>query len=250
MDNSRVSATTTMTTVMSYDVDVTAKRVSDKFNFSPMEKQNLVEEEYIESETESEETESEVGDGSESETESESEGEVEDGREYRGLEDVEEPEPEPEWDVDSFDGREYESDREIRDSFANENDYMEYRQERIQALEDRGFLPDPFNFIGAIQNLDGPAYGNMTNREYLAGLASMCVKKLNEVKGKTVEFDSIVRATTNAGGASWKLYITFMAREYPSGPLVEYQAKAMNFVGQSRDPVPILCRPAPIKPFI
>ncbi|XP_010492645.1 PREDICTED: uncharacterized protein LOC104769999 [Camelina sativa] len=218
-----------MTTVMSCDVDVTTKRDSDKFNFSPMEKENLYEED-TESESESEETESE-GDGS-----------VTVGK-YIGLEDMEEPEPE--WDVDSFDGREYESDAEIRDSFANENDYMEYREERIQALEDRGFLPDPFNYIGAIQNLDGPAYGNMTNREYLAGLASMCVKKLNEVKGKTVEFDSIVRATTNAGGASWKLYITFMAREYPNGPLLEYQVKAMDFVGDSRPPFPILCRPAP-----
>ncbi|XP_019097863.1 PREDICTED: uncharacterized protein LOC104770002 [Camelina sativa] len=216
--------------------DVMVKRASasvdDKLNLLPMKKQKL-DEGYFESEFETE-------------TESESEGEVEDGMDYRGLEDVEETEPE--WDVDSFDGREYESDAEIRDSFANENDYMEYREERIQALEDRGFLPDPFNYIGAIQNLDGPAYGNMTNREYLAGLASMCVKKLNEVKGKTVEFDSIVRATRNAGGASWT--ISFMAREYPSGPLLEYQAKAMNFVGQSRDPVPILCRPAPIKPFI
>ncbi|XP_010492646.1 PREDICTED: uncharacterized protein LOC104770001 [Camelina sativa] len=220
-----------ITTMISCDVmDKRASAsVEDKLNLLPMKKQKL-DEGYFETETETE-------------TESESEGEVEDGMDYRGLEDVEESEPE--WDVDSFDGREYESDAEIRDSFANENDYMEYREERIQALEDRGFLPDPFNYIGAIQNLDGPAYGNMTNREYLAGLASMCVKKLNEVKGKTVEFDSIVRATTNAGGASWKLYITFMAREYPSGPLVEYQAKAMNFVGQSRDPVPILCRPAP-----
>ncbi|XP_010495243.1 PREDICTED: uncharacterized protein LOC104772310 [Camelina sativa] len=219
-----------MTTVMSCDVDVTAKIDSEKFNFSPMEKENLDEEDTeSESETESEETESE-GDGS-----------VTVGK-YRGLEDVEEPEPE--WDVDSFDGREYESDPEIRDSFANENDYMEYREETIQALEDR--VPkDPFNFIGAIQNLDGPAYENMTNREYLAGLVSMSVKKLNEVKGKTVEFVRIVRATTNAGGASWKLYITFMAREYPNGPLLEYQAKAMDFVGDSRPPFPILCRPSP-----
>jgi len=59
-----------------------------------------------------------------------------------------------------------------------------------------------------------------------------------------VEFVSFVRATTTGGGASWKVYITFMAREYPNGPLMEYQAKAMDFVGD-RSPVPILCRPAP-----
>ncbi|EOA21449.1 hypothetical protein CARUB_v10001832mg [Capsella rubella] len=187
----------------------------------------------------------------ESETESEDdgvfEGEVGDGRvpygKYIGLDDT--VEPEPEWDVDSFDGREYESDPEIRGSFANENAYLEYREYRIQALKNPGFLPDPFNFIGAIQDLDEPAFSNMTYREYLADLASLCVKKLNDYKGNTVEFVSIVRATTNGGGPRWNLYITFMAREYPNGPLVEYQAKAMNFAGQSRPPFPILCRPAP-----
>ncbi|KAG7602543.1 hypothetical protein AtNW77_Chr5g0101111 [Arabidopsis thaliana] len=182
----------------------------------------------------------------ETESESESEREVGDGSvtcgDYKVIEDL--PKPDPEWDVDSFDGLEYESDPELRARFANDNAYMEYREVRIQALENRGFLPDPFNFIDAIQNLDGPAYDNMTNREYLAGRASSCVKKLNDLKAKTVEFVSIVRATTTGGGASWKVYITFMAREYPNGPLMEYQAKAMDFVGD-RSPVPILCRPAP-----
>lgn len=59
-----------------------------------------------------------------------------------------------------------------------------------------------------------------------------------------MEFVSVVRANMSGGGR-WKLYITFMAREYPNGPLVEYQAKAMDFAGESQPPLPILCRPAP-----
>ncbi|KAF2613943.1 hypothetical protein F2Q70_00007531 [Brassica cretica] len=60
-------------------------------------------------------------------------------------------------------------------------------------------------------------------------------------KGTTVKFLSIVRGNLKVGGG-WKLYINFMAREYPNGPLVEYQAKAMDFGG--KPPFPILCRPA------
>uniref|UniRef100_A0A0D2ZY31 Uncharacterized protein n=1 Tax=Brassica oleracea var. oleracea TaxID=109376 RepID=A0A0D2ZY31_BRAOL len=66
-------------------------------------------------------------------------------------------------------------------------------------------------------------FRNMTTREYLTDIASLCVKKLNEEK----------------------LYITFMAREYPDGSLVEYQAKAMDFAGGVEPPFSILCRPAP-----
>ncbi|KAF2611461.1 hypothetical protein F2Q70_00007529 [Brassica cretica] len=81
----------------------------------------------------------------------------------------------------------------------------------------------------------------MTSREYFADIASLCVKKLNEEKGTTVECVSIVRGNLKVGGG-WKLYITFIAREYPNGPHVEYQAKAMDFGG--KPPFPILCRPA------
>jgi len=58
-----------------------------------------------------------------------------------------------------------------------------------------------------------------------------------------VEVVSIVRGNLKPGGG-YKLYITFMAREYPDGPLVEYQAKAMDFAGGRKPPFPILCRPA------
>jgi len=75
----------------------------------------------------------------ETESESESEREVGDGSvtcgDYKVIEDL--PKPDPEWDVDSFDGLEYESDPELRARFANDNAYMEYREVRIQALENR-----------------------------------------------------------------------------------------------------------------
>jgi len=78
-------------------------------------------------------------DDGDTETEGESESEVGDGSvtygDYKVIEDL--PKPDPEWDVDSFDGLEYESDPELRARFANDNAYMEYREVRIQALENR-----------------------------------------------------------------------------------------------------------------
>ncbi|CAH8372555.1 unnamed protein product [Eruca vesicaria subsp. sativa] len=149
--------------------------------------------------------------------------------------------PEPEWDVDSFDGYEC-YDSEDRKSFSDE-EYEEFRQFKIQAWKNRGFFEeDPFRFIFPLTDLEEP-WIDMTTREYLAYIASLCVKKLNEEKGSTVEVVCIVRGNLKVGGG-WKLYITFMAREFPSGPLVEYQAKAMDFAGGKKPPFPILCRPA------
>ena len=63
----------------------------------------------------------------------------------------------------------------------------------------------------------------------------------------SVEVVSIVRGNLKPGGG-WKLYITFMAREYPDGPIVEYQAKAVDYAGHKIPPFPILCRPASCMP--
>lgn len=61
-------------------------------------------------------------------------------------------------------------------------------------------------------------------------------------KGCNVEFVEVVRGN-HSGAPRTKSYITFMAREKPDGPLVEYQAKGMlTFDGKRH---PILCRPAP-----
>ncbi|XP_056861668.1 uncharacterized protein LOC130509543 [Raphanus sativus] len=151
--------------------------------------------------------------------------------------------PEPEWDVDSFDGYEF-YDPEDRKSFSNDEEYKEFSEFKIQAWKNKGFYEeDPFRSIFPLTDLE-QRFRNMTTREYLADIASLCVKKLNEEKGTTVELESIVRANLKAGGG-WKLYITFTAREYPDGSLVEYQAKAMDFAGGEEPPFPILCRPAP-----
>ncbi|KAJ4910744.1 Cystatin/monellin superfamily protein [Raphanus sativus] len=151
--------------------------------------------------------------------------------------------PEPEWDKDSFDGYEY-FNPEDRKTFSDEEEYKEFRDFKIQAWKNGGFFEeDPFRSIFPLPDLEQP-FRNMTTREYLADIVSLCVNKLNEVKGSTVEFASIVRGNLKAGDG-WKLYITFMAREYPSGPLKEYQAKAMDFAGGQEPPFPILCRPAP-----
>ncbi|CAA7033062.1 unnamed protein product [Microthlaspi erraticum] len=138
------------------------------------------------------------------------------------------PEKEPQWDVDSYDGRDYESDPEYHNFYPDEDDYKEFRRLRIETLACKGFSPDYLLGIYPFGCLDYPLGNNRTNRDLLTELASLCVKKLNEDKGKAVELDSIVSATVS-GGARWKIYITFMAREYQNGPLVEYQAKVMRY---------------------
>ncbi|CAD5327039.1 unnamed protein product [Arabidopsis thaliana] len=67
-------------------------------------------------------------------------------------------------------------------------------------------------------------------------------RQMIESKESNVELVEIVRGYYRAGPRS-KSYITFMAREKPDGPLVEYQAKCMVTLDRKRHP--ILCRPAP-----
>ncbi|CAN6974991.1 unnamed protein product [Brassica oleracea var. botrytis] len=87
--------------------------------------------------------------------------------------------PEPEWDKDSFDGYEC-YDPEDRKSFSNDEEYEEFREFKFQAWKNK------------------QRFRNMTTREYLTDIASLCVKKLNEEKGTSVEFVSIVRGNLKA----------------------------------------------------
>lgn len=55
----------------------------------------------------------------------------------------------PQWDVDSYDGREYESDPEDRKLFSDDEEYEKYRRERRRAFDSKVidcfiFLPDSF----------------------------------------------------------------------------------------------------------
>ncbi|CAN6975017.1 unnamed protein product [Brassica oleracea var. botrytis] len=156
---------------------------------------------------------------------------------YSNLQD-----PEPEWDKDSYDGYELEFDPDGREGFSSDKAYAEFRDYKTKAFENRGFLEDPFRSIYPIRDLDD-LWTTTTKRQYLTDIASLCVKKLNDEKGMSVEVVSIVRGNLKPGGG-WKLYITFMAREYPDGPIVEYQAKAVDYAGHKIPPFPILCRPA------
>jgi len=122
-------------------------------------------------------------------------------------------------------------------------------------------------------DLDGKMDGYNSTRDFMAELANVCVKKHNETKvsekfcfvfflryefwfldlflsfiyfsqGTTLELVNVARVTAR-GAATWRLYITFMAREFSDGPLVEYQAKVIVFLGDEERPVPVLCRPSP-----
>ncbi|CAL9230612.1 unnamed protein product [Arabidopsis halleri] len=220
----------------SMDVE-TAKRAStaEDESASPLTKKTKVEEE-----------EDKEDDG---DTEDDGDYDSDDGYTvFRGMRFKYVPEKEPEWDVDSYDGRECESDPEDRKHFTSEDMYNEYRLDKREIFESKGFIPDYANGIYPFGDLEASAGENRTNRDELTHLASLCFKKLNEYKGKCVELVSIERATVS-GGARWKIYITCMAREYENGPLVEYQAKVMRYAGNYEPPFPILCRPSP-KPTI
>ncbi|AED92384.1 putative protein [Arabidopsis thaliana] len=155
-------------------------------------------------------------------------------------------ETEPEWDVDSFDGHEFKINPRVRQMYRSQELYDKYYNNRLKAFENKGFLSDHLNGIYDVY-LDEKMDGYNSTRDFMAELANVCVKKHNETKGNTLELVNVVRATER-GAATWRLYITFMAREFPDGPLVEYQAKVIKFLGV-KDPFPVLCRAAP-KPGI
>ncbi|XP_033131927.1 uncharacterized protein LOC117126859 [Brassica rapa] len=104
-----------------------------------------------------------------------------------------------------------EEETEDRKIFSDDEEYKVFRDFKIQAWKNRVFFEeDPFRSIFPLTDLEEP-WIDMTTREYLESIVSLCVKKLNEEK-------------------------------HPDGPLMEYQAKAMDFGG--KPPFPILCRPA------
>ncbi|XP_010464108.1 PREDICTED: uncharacterized protein LOC104744716 [Camelina sativa] len=205
----------------------------------------------------------ESGDGNEEsgdEAEESGDGDEEsgDGDEESGEDDYVDPDDEllhptwwkvPEWDVDSFDGLEYDSS-EYKDEFPDEEDEKEWRRFKRQLIENKGFYVEPelwsmYNYSDykVVPNLDLDAGFDQTYGEYFAEMACLCVKKYNEDKGSNVEFVEVVRGIFTSGSRS-KSYITFMAKEKPDGPLVEYQAKVWSTVIQNEN-YPILCRPAP-----
>ncbi|XP_019097367.1 PREDICTED: uncharacterized protein LOC104772074 [Camelina sativa] len=151
---------------------------------------------------------------------------------------------EPEWGYDSFDGREFKINPRIRKLSPNQELYDIYYNNRLKAFESKGFLPDPSVGIYElnIERKNG-------ERDLIADLANVCVKKFNETMNKTLELVNVVRVNVS-GLAKWKLYITFMACEYGDGPLVEYQAKVIHSIMKLEvPPFPVLCRPSP-KPEI
>ncbi|KAF8112197.1 hypothetical protein N665_0066s0070 [Sinapis alba] len=149
----------------------------------------------------------------------------------------------PEWDVDSFDGVVYtsssEPDRENMEKAIND-----YRIHKNQLITSKGFMVDPslrphylYRRIRPV-NFDN----EKTFKEYGEEVASVCLERHNQDNGSNVEFVEVVRANYR-GGPRPVSYITFMAREKPDGPLVEYQAKGMSTLDGKTHPM--LCRPAP-----
>ncbi|XP_019092459.1 PREDICTED: uncharacterized protein LOC104744713 isoform X2 [Camelina sativa] len=156
----------------------------------------------------------------------------------------------PEWDVDSFEGLEYHSSQEENELSDQEAEGKWRRYKRL-VVESKGFYVEPglrprycFSGIKPVSNLEFSAGFGQTYREYFAEMACLCLQKYNQEKSEiNVEFVEVVRGNYTTGSRS-KSYITFMAREKPDGPLVEYQAKVWCTFVQHEN-YPILCRPAP-----
>ncbi|KAF3546638.1 hypothetical protein DY000_02001999 [Brassica cretica] len=149
----------------------------------------------------------------------------------------------PEWDVDSFDGVEYYSSPDVQlSTLSDEEEAIEdYNIIKRQLIDSKGFYADPnrkhiYHYKGICPvGLDRIALPDRTFRDYWEEM-------VHEPK---VDFVEVVRGHYRGGPRS-KSYITFMAREKPDGPLVEYQAKAMVTLDRKRHP--ILCRPTPPTP--
>ncbi|CAE6138148.1 unnamed protein product [Arabidopsis arenosa] len=92
--------------------------------------------------------------------------------------------------------------------------------------------------VDSFEALDGKTF-----REFWEEMVYVCLQKHNQVKDLNVELVEVVRGNFHGGPRS-KSYITFMAREKPDGPLVEYQAKSMLTLDGKIHP--ILCRPSPM----
>ncbi|XP_010501305.1 PREDICTED: uncharacterized protein LOC104778546 [Camelina sativa] len=159
-------------------------------------------------------------------------------------EDKDSVESDQEWDVDSFEGCEYESDPEESEDWRR---YVRqcYKSEGFDVPRDcvpkrtSGRICCGFCPVELDEYFSPP---DLTGRQYMENMLKVVIAKHNETKKKNLVLDHIVRAVVLMGGKV-KAYITFMAKETPEGELVEYQGKAEWKVWQ-RNFHPLLCRPA------
>ncbi|XP_023642407.1 uncharacterized protein LOC17893467 [Capsella rubella] len=154
-----------------------------------------------------------------------------------------------EWDVDSFDdGFDY---RPKRNLDPNDEIGQKMHLYRSQMYRSKGFHVDRENYPGSVMyrplvpiDLDKPFWNTgLTGRPFMQNMVDLALERYNRIKGSTVTREYIVRAIVSLASGV-KSYITFMAREFPDGDLVEYQAKTEKRVWQ-RKPHVIFCRPAP-----
>ncbi|XP_010430900.1 PREDICTED: secreted acidic protein 2-like [Camelina sativa] len=94
----------------------------------------------------------------------------------------------PEWDVDSFDGLEYDSS-EYKDEFPDEEDEKEWRRFKRQLIENKGFYVETelwsmYNYSDykVVPNLDLDAGFDQTYGEYFVEMACLCLQRYNKDK--------------------------------------------------------------------
>ncbi|KAJ0266576.1 hypothetical protein HA466_0005570 [Hirschfeldia incana] len=167
-----------------------------------------------------------------------------------------EPETEPVWGYDSFEDRDYFSfsEGELAEDFSDQESLKPYLDYRRQIHLTRGFEVDPESIPDDMItgyfpiDLNDTRFGwpkspDGTARGYMERMVQMCLDKHNKTQVLDVKMDHVVRAIAMKS-AGIKCYITFMAREIPTGPLVEYQAKTEWKIRQVHT-YPIFCRPSP-----
>ncbi|EOA19750.1 hypothetical protein CARUB_v10003894mg, partial [Capsella rubella] len=125
---------------------------------------------------------------------------------------------EPEEAEESDDENEEEGEAKTEERKA-ETDYLKVPEWDVDSFD--GLEPsDHYKGITPMK-LESRALRDKNYRQFWEDMVYVCLQKLNQDKS----------------------YITFMAREKPDGPIVEYQAKCMVTLDRKRHP--ILCRPAP-----
>ncbi|KAJ4883652.1 Cystatin/monellin superfamily protein [Raphanus sativus] len=146
------------------------------------------------------------------------------------------------------------SEGELAEDFSDQEYLKPYLDYRRQIHLTRGFEVDPDSIpedmITGYFPIDlndtrfgWPKSPDGTARCYMERMVQMCLDKYNKTQGLDVKMDHVVRAIAMKS-AGIKCYITFMAQEIPTGPLVEYQAKTEWKIRQVHT-YPIFCRPSP-----
>ncbi|CAA7047008.1 unnamed protein product [Microthlaspi erraticum] len=138
---------------------------------------------------------------------------------------------------------EEESDGEIEQGSDEKPKTDDPEDEILEILQAPEWDVDSFDGLEYYSSAEEELSSPLSDEDVAVEHYNMDKRQLINSKDPKLEFVEVVRGNYR-GGRKSKSYITFMAREKPDGPVVEYQAKAMVTLDLKRHL--ILCRPAPM----